>query len=164
MIGTVWGGYRIRSRHGLTFLPRADLAGAAPELDRLMVPGAEVARRAAADGLELPEGLTPVYLHQQPGFAFDAALVDIARTRDMATARWVAKTLQYPTTDPRLSGPAWPWTLTLRPVLLAAATIAAVLGLRFLGRRRRGAFRGGDRAAPPAQPADTSSNVVRHST
>jgi hypothetical protein len=67
MIGTVWGGYRIRSRHGLTFLPRADLAGAAPELDRLMVPGAEVARRAAADGLELPEGLTRSISTSSPG-------------------------------------------------------------------------------------------------
>jgi putative intracellular protease/amidase len=152
-------GQPIRSRHGLTFAPRAELASAAPGLDRLVVPGADAARRAVADGLSLPEGLAPVYLHRQPGFAFDAALGDIARTRDVATARWVAKTLQYPTTNPQLSGPAWPWTLTLRPILLAAATVAAVLGVRFLGRRRRGAFRGGDRAAPPAQPADPSSNL-----
>jgi transcriptional regulator GlxA family with amidase domain len=152
-------GRPVRSRHGLTFAPRADLASAAPGLDRLVVPGTDAARRAVADGLSLPAGPTPVYLHQRPGFAFDAALADIARTRDVATARWVAKTLQYPTTTPRLAGPAWPWTLTLRPILLAAATIAAVLGVRFLGRRRRGAFRGGDRAAPPAQPADASSNV-----
>jgi hypothetical protein len=87
--------------------------------------------------LSLPERLTPVYLHQQPGFGFDGALGDIARTWDVATARWVAKTLQYPTTNPRLAGPAWPWTLTLRPLLLAAAAIAAVLGLRLLRRRRR---------------------------
>jgi hypothetical protein len=156
-------GRPVRSRHGLTFLPRAELAAAAPGLDRLLVPGADAARREAAEGLPVPEGLAPVYLHQQPGFAFDAALGDIARTRDVATARWVAKTLQYPTlqypTRPRLAGPAWPWTLTLRPILLAAATVAAVLGVGFLGRRRRGAFRGGDRAAPPAQPADTSSNA-----
>jgi transcriptional regulator GlxA family with amidase domain len=151
-------GRPIRSRHGLTFAPRADLATAAPELDRLVVPGAGAARRAAADGLPLPERLPVVYLHRQPGFAFDAALADIARTRDVATARWVAKTLQYPT-DPRLSGAAWPWTLTLRPILIVAAAVAAVLGVRFLGRRRRGAFRGGDRAAPPAQPAATSSNA-----
>ena len=152
-------GQPIRSSHGLTFIPRATLTGAVPELDRLVVPGAAAARRAAADGLAVPERLSPVYLHRQSGFAFDGALRDIARTRDVATARWVAKTLQYPATNPQLSGPAWPWALSLRPILLAAAAIAAVLGIRFLGRRQRGAFRGGDRAAPPAQPADTSSNV-----
>jgi putative intracellular protease/amidase len=148
-------GQPIRSRHGLTFAPRATLASAAPGLDRLLVPGAEAARTAAADGLGLPEGLAPIYLHRQSGFAFDAALGDIARTRDVATARWVAKTLQYPT-DPQLAGPAWPWTLTLRPILLAAAAIAAVLGIRYLGRRRRGALRGGDQPTPPA---DTPSSV-----
>jgi transcriptional regulator GlxA family with amidase domain len=149
-------GRPVRSRHGLTFAPRAELAAVAPTLDRLVVPGAEAARRAAADGLSLPGGLRPVYLHRRPGFAFDAALADIARTRDVATARWVAKTLQYPTTDPPLAGPAWPWGLTLRPILLAAAAIAALLGVRLLFRRRRGALRGGDRAAPPA---DVSSNA-----
>jgi putative intracellular protease/amidase len=129
-------GRPVRSRHGLTFAPRADLTTAAPGLDRLVVPGADAARRAATDGRSLPERLTPVYLHRQPGFAFDGALRDIARTRDVATARWVAKTLQYPTTNPRLSGPAWPWALTLRPLLIAAAAIAVVLGIRLLRRRR----------------------------
>jgi hypothetical protein len=33
-------------------------------------------------------------------------LRDIARTRGVATAGWVAKTLQYPATNPQLSGPA----------------------------------------------------------
>jgi putative intracellular protease/amidase len=142
-------GQSVRSRHGLTFVPRATLATAAPGLDRLVVPGVDAARGAVADGLALPEGLAPVYLHRQPGFAFDAALDDIARTRDVATARWVAKTLQYPT-DPQLAGPAWPWTLILRPILLFAGGVAAVLGIRFLGRRRRGAFRGGAPTVPPA--------------
>ena len=76
-------GRPVRSRHGLTFAPRADLASAAPGLDRLVVPGAEAARREAAEGLSLPEGLAPVYLHHRPGFAFDAALADIA-----APATW----------------------------------------------------------------------------
>jgi hypothetical protein len=130
-------GRPVRSRHGLTFLPRATLTTAAPQLDRLLVPGADAARHAVADGLALPQGLTPVYLHRQPGFAFDAALGDIAGTRDVATARWVAKTLQYPT-DLQLAGPAWPWTLTLRPILILAGGAAAVLGVRLLWRRRRG--------------------------
>ena len=150
LLAVTTDGQPIRSRHGLTFAPRATLATAMPTLDRLVVPGADAARTAAADRRSLPEGLAPVYLHRQPGFAFDAALSDIARTEDVATARWVAKTLQYPATDPRLAGPAWPWTLTLRPILLFAGGVAAVLGVRFLGRRRRGGFRGGDQAASPA--------------
>jgi putative intracellular protease/amidase len=136
-------GRPVRSRHGLTFVPRSDLTTAASGLDRLVVPGADAARHAAADGLSLPERLRPVYLHHRPGFAFDAALGDIARTRDVATARWVAKTLQYPTTSPQLSGPAWPWTLTLRPVLIAAGAVAAVLGVQYL---RRSVRRGGNDA------------------
>jgi len=127
---TVDGG-AVRSRHGLTFLPRADLASAAPELDRLLVPGADAARREVADGLALPDDLSAVYLHRKPGFAFDAALRDIAATRDVATARWVAKTLQYPDTDLQLAGPGWPWALTVRPLLIAAvaAATAAALGV-----------------------------------
>jgi putative intracellular protease/amidase len=142
-------GRPVRSRHGLVFAPRAELATATPGLDRLVVPGADAARKGAADGLSLPERLTPVYLHDRPGFAFDAVLSDIARTRDVATARWVAKTLQYPTTDPPLAGPAWPWALTLRPILLAAAAVTAALGIQLLGRRRR------TRVAFPAPPAPT---------
>jgi putative intracellular protease/amidase len=130
-------GQPIRSRHGLTFIPRGELTGAAAGLDRLVVPGADAARGAVADGLGLPEGLRPVYLHQQPGFAFDAALGDIARTRDVATARWVAKTLQYPTTHPPLSGPAWPWTLTLRPILIAVAVAAVAVAVAVVAMVRR---------------------------
>jgi putative intracellular protease/amidase len=140
-------GRPVRSRHGLVFAPRAELATATPGLDRLVVPGVDAARKGTADSLSLPERLTPVYLHDRPGFAFDAALGDIARTRDVATARWVAKTLQYPTTDPPLAGPAWPWALTLRPILLAAAAVTAALGIQLLGRRRR------TRVALPAPPA-----------
>jgi putative intracellular protease/amidase len=120
-------GQPIRSRHGLTFLPRADLASAEPRLDRLVVPGGDAARGGVAAGLSLPERLSPVYLHTQPGFGFDGALRDIARTRDVATASWVAKTVQYPNTNPQLSGPAWPWKLTLRPILIALAAAVAVI-------------------------------------
>ena len=42
-------------------------------------------------------------------FAFEGALRDIARTYDVATARWVAKTLEYPTAGLMLAGPGWPW-------------------------------------------------------
>jgi hypothetical protein len=131
-------GRPVRSRHGLAFAPRADLVTAAPGLERLVVPGADAARRAVADGPSLPGRLAPpVYLHQRPGFAFDAVLGDVARTGDVASARWVAKSLQYPTRTPPLAGPAWPWALTLRPILVAAlAAVAVVLGVQLLRRRR----------------------------
>ena len=80
-----------------------------------------------------PEGKSPDPL----------ALAGIARTLDVATARWVARTMQWPTTGLRLSGPAWPWALTLRLILIAAAAIGAVLGIQLLRRR------GGDHARAP---------------
>lgn len=130
-------GHPIQSRHGLTFVPRVDLTTAVPRLDRLVVPGTDAARSATAEGLPLPERLTPIYLHNQPGFAFDGALRDIARRHDIATARWVAKTLQYPNTNPQLAGADWPWDLTMRPILIAAAVLtAATVSLQLLRRRR----------------------------
>jgi hypothetical protein len=45
----------------------------------------------------------------------------------------------YPTTNPRLDGPAWPWNLTARPVLIAAAAVIAALGVPLLRRRWRAA-------------------------
>jgi hypothetical protein len=128
-------GQPIRSRHGLTFVPRADLSGAASGLDRLVVPGSDAAARGVADGLRLPERLLPVYLHAQPGFGFDGALRDISSIYDEVTARWVAKTLQYPNTNPQLSGPAWPWSLTVWPILIAGAAVAGVLIIQRLLRR-----------------------------
>jgi hypothetical protein len=126
------------SGHGLT-APRADLASAASGLDRLVVPGTDAVQRAAADGLSLPERLPQIYLHTEPGFAFDAALRDIARTWDVATAQWEAKTLQYPNTNPQLSGPSWPWALTVRPILIAgAAVLLSILISQLIGRRPRG--------------------------
>jgi hypothetical protein len=121
-------GAPVRSRHGLTFAPRATLAAAGPLLDRLVVPGADAARRGIADRLALPAGLEPAYLHAEPGFAFDGVLRDLARIEDVPSARWVAKTLQYPAAAPPLTGAGWPWEFTLRPVLIAvAAALAAAV-------------------------------------
>jgi hypothetical protein len=91
-------GQPIRSRHGLTFVPRANLTSAVTELDRLVVPGADAAKDAVADGLSLPERLPPVYLHTEPGFAFDAALRDTA----------------VPGTSPLLNGRPRPCSIRLR--------------------------------------------------
>jgi putative intracellular protease/amidase len=124
------GGEPVRSRHGLTFVPRADPV--ARELDRLVVPGADAAARYA--GGRYAE---PVYVHQEPGFPFDGVLRDLARTTDIATAKWTAKVLEYPTDHLALTGSDWPWTRTLRPFGLAFLGVLALLGSARIARIRR---------------------------
>ncbi|MFE6615236.1 GlxA family transcriptional regulator [Amycolatopsis sp. NPDC057786] len=121
-------GAPIRSRHGLTFAPRGTPSTAG--LDRLIVPGADAAASRAADRY------SPVYLHTEPGFPFDAVLEDLVRTTDTATTRWTARTLEYPTGHLALDGDAWPWTVTLRPFGLAVLGLLAAFGIRALYRRR----------------------------
>jgi putative intracellular protease/amidase len=131
----------VRSRHGMVFLPRAALAEAAPSIDRLLVPGAAAAAsRPVAPPAGAPD---PEYPHERPGFPVEAAVVDLARTVDVATARWAAKVVELPTDDLVLRGPAWPWAPTLVAgglVLLGAAV--AVVTSRGLRRRRTPASRG----------------------
>lgn len=127
-------GQPIRSRHGLTFLPRSDWPTVARTLDRVLVPGTDAARTSVADGLEAEQPVA--YLHQEPGFPFDGALRDIADNYDAATAQWVAKSLQYPAPDLDGAGPAWPWGLNLLPVLLATAGAASTIALLRYRRRR----------------------------
>jgi putative intracellular protease/amidase len=118
----------VRSRHGLTFLPRADLASAAPQLDRLLVPG--VAAAAGRNEAPAVGGLVAEYVHDRPGFAFDATVADLARGTDVATARWAAKVLELPTDGLPLEGPAWPWGPTLVLVLLTLPGAVLTVALR----------------------------------
>ncbi|WP_328616418.1 DJ-1/PfpI family protein [Amycolatopsis sp. NBC_00355] len=121
-------GGAVRSRHGLTFLPRAKLADA--DLDRLLVPG-------ATRGVPTPPGgPAPEYAHDRPGFAYGVAVSGLARDTDVATARWTAKALELPTDDVVFDGPAWPWWPTATPVALILLGIGVVVVLR---RRRQGA-------------------------
>ncbi|MFJ1759807.1 DJ-1/PfpI family protein [Amycolatopsis sp. NPDC088138] len=109
----------VRSRHGLTFLPRAKLADA--DLDRLLVPG-------ATRGVPTPPGgPAPEYVHDRPGFAYDVAVSGMARDTDVATARWTAKALELPTDDVVFDGPAWPWWPTAVPVVLVLLGVAGVV-------------------------------------
>jgi len=135
----------IHSRHGLTFVPRSTVAAAAEDLDRLLVPGHDAARsHAAGTGpAAATGGLTPEYLHLDEEFAFDPVLRDIARTYDVQTARFTAKTLEYPVLDVELTGSAWPWLATIIPVLLAllGAAVAIAAGMVFRRIRARSARR-----------------------
>ncbi len=131
-------GNPVRSRHGLVFLPRADLATAVSSVDRVLVPGSDAASRGVHLGDSIPPGVDVVYLHQADGFPFDGALTDIARTYDAATARWVAKSLQYPMVPlDSTSYRDWPWLLTVRPLALGVLAMVAGLGLVHLRRRHR---------------------------
>ncbi|MFI7232322.1 DJ-1/PfpI family protein [Nonomuraea angiospora] len=141
----------IRSKHGLTFVPRSTVAAAG--LDRLLVPGLDAARRHPA----VTAGPRPEYLHADPEFAFDPVLRDLARTYDVQTARFAAKTLEYPVLDVKLTGSAWPWSATLVPVLLAllggALTVAAGMVSRRLRARRPDPLDAPAPEEPPVVPA-----------
>jgi hypothetical protein len=108
----------IRSRHGLTFLPRAALASA--QLDRLLVPG-------ATRGITAPGGPAPEYVHDRPGFPYDTAVSGLSRHTDVATARWTAKVLELPTDGIVFEGDAWPWLPTALPIVLVLLGTAAVV-------------------------------------
>lgn len=138
-------GSPIRSRNGLTFIPRSTLGPVADQLDGLVVPGSEAAKQAdpAIAHAAAATGLETVYMHTRDEFPFEPVLRDVAATTDVATANWVAKTLEYQVQS-ELAGPAWPWSMTAKLVLaglLGAAVAYAVVrvlrarpGLRrFLG-------------------------------
>lgn len=128
----------VRSKHGLTFLPRAGL-DAVGSTDRLLVPGAAAAASHPRE-LDLAaeqSGVPVAYLHDQPGFAFDPALRLLATTTDEPTARWAAKILEYSPTDLTLSGSPLRWSDLLSPLALGVAGVAVVVGVTILIRRRR---------------------------
>ncbi|MFG3714321.1 DJ-1/PfpI family protein [Micromonospora sp. NPDC047730] len=118
----------VRSRHGLTFVPRESVVDR-PALDRLLVPGVNAAAHSGGDVLAAAAatGLTPEYPHRDGGFAFGAVLRDVAATTDVPTAAWRAKLLEYPAGELDLAGPSWPWATTVRPLVLAL--VGLVLGL-----------------------------------
>ncbi len=112
------------------FLPRAELATTVPSVDRVMVPGSDAASEGWTSATRHLRGVDVVYLHAADGFPFDGALVDIARTYDAATARWVAKSLQYPKVPlDSTSYRVWPWSLTFRPLAVGVLAMGAALGL-----------------------------------
>jgi putative intracellular protease/amidase len=133
----------VTTAHGLTVRPRAELDGAGTGVDRLLVPGRAAATgdRAAITDRARAAGVEPQFLHEEPGFAFDAALTDLARTTDVPTARWAAKMLEYPEGDLDLRGPGLPWTLLAAP-LLTTLVVAGLLmqvprGVRWVRARTR---------------------------
>ncbi|GAB3878532.1 DJ-1/PfpI family protein [Kibdelosporangium lantanae] len=103
-----------------------------PALDRLLVPGTNVPSVPT-----VPNAPKPVYIHGTQGFPYIATITDLARTTDVATARWTAKVLEMPMDGLTLDGPAWPWRQTALLLLLLVAGTAAVVLVPRLVRRVR---------------------------
>lgn len=110
------------------------------------------------------DGTDVDYLHTRDEFAFDGAIRDIATHYDRATARWVAKSLQYPTDAADAGTSAWPWSLTAIALGFLLLIVGALVGLclliraaiRAVLRRRR------VRQDPPEdQPAESSAERIR---
>ncbi|MCC7372467.1 MAG: DJ-1/PfpI family protein [Chloroflexi bacterium] len=122
----------VRSQHGLDLVPRADLS-TAPALDRLLVPGSgPVGDDAAAVQAWAAQqnGLAVEMIHAAGGYPYDATLRDIARAHGAGVAAAVANTLEYPTRDLVLDGPAVRLDLLVRPLVLGLLGLAAALWLR----------------------------------
>ena len=137
-------GRPVRSRHGLTFAPAPTWPAPRPGLTGWWCPAPRRPGARRPRGCRCPRGWPRSTSTTGPASPSTPPWPTSPAPATWPPRRWVAKTLQYPTTDPPLSGPAWPWTLTLRPILIAAAAVAAVLGIRRLRRRR---------AATPVRPA-----------
>ncbi|WP_160573512.1 DJ-1/PfpI family protein [Actinomadura physcomitrii] len=152
----------VRSRHGLTFVPRERLAGAVDDVDRLMVPGAAAAanRDPGIAAAARRAGVPLEYPHRRPGFAFDPVLRSMARTFDRPTARWTSKILEYRSADLGSSGSSWPWTPTLRLLLFALAGVAALAVVRVTARLiTTGSLRPKARDRPPVAVVDLRSTT-----
>ncbi|MBX6354707.1 MAG: DJ-1/PfpI family protein [Micromonosporaceae bacterium] len=152
----VTGTEPVRSRHGLVFVPRQGLFDA-KHLDRLIVPGADAARAhdPALDSRVRAElGLSPEYIHGEPGFAIVPVLEDLARTVDVPTAQWRAKQLEFPGQELDLNGPGWPWGATLLPLLYSLAGLAVTATVWLALRARRTRRLAGGRLVPSADRVD----------
>jgi hypothetical protein len=119
----------VTTRHGLRLVATPANAGAL-RIDRLMVPG--VGRIEEVDsqllGWAADRGLKVELTNagQAAGaFSFDAMLSDLAGHSDQTTAHITAKSIEYPTEQLELAGPAWPW----RPTALLTLTATAAIGV-----------------------------------
>jgi hypothetical protein len=123
------------------------------DLDRLLVPGSDAARRSAV-GTEAIAGLQPEYLHPDAEFAFDPVVRDLARTYDIPTAHFAAKTMEYPVADVQLTGRSWPWL----PTLVFFGLIALGSAIAWTVSRR---FRKTSPAVPETLPDSVEATVQR---
>ncbi|MCF3941164.1 MULTISPECIES: hypothetical protein [Gordonia] len=154
-------GAPVTTAHGVTVVPTRSVDEVSG-IDRLVVPGRDAADRQLGDhGQQL--GFDVDYLHTRDEFAYDGAIRDIAARYDRATARWVAKSLQFDTSAHDDGGTAWPWRLTavaLGLFLLIAAGMAILGGAAFRAvtalRHRSRPVDGSSSATPTSADTETT--------
>lgn len=128
------------TEHGLALLPRYDYSNV-PTVERLLVPGQDAHQLAKADTtawMALQNNVPIRYLHADlpDRFAFDAPLLDLARSQNVPTAQMRQRRLEYRPSTLVLSGAGWPWLKTLEPVLVGLASVLILfVGKRVLTRR-----------------------------
>jgi AraC family transcriptional regulator, transcriptional activator FtrA len=128
------------TKHGLALLPDYDY-NSLPAVERLLVPGQDAYQLAQADvatWMEFHSSVSISYLHADlPNkFAFDAPVLDLARTQDVPTAQMRQRKLEYRPPMLELSGAGWPWLMTLEPVLVGLASVLILFaGRKVLARR-----------------------------
>src|SRR5205807_3469094 len=122
----------VQTRHGLDLVAPEDLSNA-PNLDRVLLPGAPDASTAArVDAWAARRGLQAERIHASGAYAYDATLRDMAHDETNSIVREAATGLEYPTQDLQLAGPEWRLDLIARPLALGLIGLGALL----LARRR----------------------------
>jgi AraC family transcriptional regulator, transcriptional activator FtrA len=120
----------IQTRHGLDLVAPEDLS-TAPNLDRVLLPGAPDASTAAlVDGWAAGRGLRAERIHASGAYAYDATLRDMAHDEGNSVVREAATGLEYPTRDLQLAGPEWRPDLVVRPLALGLIGLGALLLVR----------------------------------
>jgi AraC family transcriptional activator FtrA len=98
----------ITTKHGLHLFPRYDYQNT-PTIQRLLVPGEDAYSLAATETTvwgDEPKSVPLIYVHADlpERFAFEAPLLDLARTQNIPTAEMAAKRLEYRPTTMVLTG------------------------------------------------------------
>lgn len=125
-----------RSRNGLDLVPWWSFKEA-PHLDALFVTGDissadpthSIQDWIGSQGLELERphsSATGTIASDNPLFAYDLVVQDIASRRSKAVARAVAKWVEYPVRHLELSGSRWPYKLLLIPLGVGLAGVGLV--------------------------------------
>ncbi len=146
-VEAVGEGRVVRSAHGLTLLPSIVLGtdearARLRELDRLVITGPDAREHGAALAgavAAIEPALRPHYLHasEPRRFGLELALEDLARSADVATARFAQRRMEYRSSGVHLEGSTVRLEIVLLPLSLAAIGLFALWLMRRVRRSPR---------------------------